>query len=211
MINRAESLRSLENLTLPDPRRKEVKIDILQAELAILKLNDNVPEGIAIQFETAKNLFLYSYFVYRFHHIADLQAIATLELSLKTKLDELNIQYRPNCGLAKLLDKAEENLLITTEDIPGYFESATRRAKQRHFYKMIQKMHEENLESLEIDESGIAPAPEDYDIDYLKTTFFNLREIRNIFAHGSTSILFPNLNILILTRSLINTLYKGKP
>lgn len=167
-----------------------------------------MPEGIAIQFETAKNLFLYSWFVHRFHHIADLQAVATLELSLKTKFDELNIQYRPNCGLAKLLDKAEENLLIKSEDIPGYLESASRRAKHRHFFNTLQRMHEEDLDELEIDESKIVAEPEDFDLNYLKSTFLNLKEIRNIFAHGATALLFPSLNILTLTRALINTLYK---
>lgn len=206
----AEILRNLNNFLNPDPRMSDVRIEHLHLKIDELRLNKNVPEDIVIQFETAKNLFLYSYFVYRFHHIADLQAIATLELALKTKFDELSIHYRSNCGLGKLLDKAEENCLIRSEDIPGYYESALRKAKQRHFFYNIQKMHEENLETIEIDESNISPSPADYDLGYLKSTFENLREIRNIFAHGATALFFPNLNILILVRALINTLYKGK-
>lgn len=207
-MNIAESLRNLESVALPDPRRKDLSIEYLHSKLAELNLNERVPEDIAIQFETAKNLFLYSYFVYRFHHVADLQAIASLELALKTKLDELNIQYWPTCGLAKLLSKAQESGLIRVEDIPGYFESALRRAKQRHFFDTIQKMHDEGLEFLEVDESKVVPDLDDYDLNYLEKTFINLKEIRNIFAHGATTLFSPNLNILTLTKTLINTLYK---
>lgn len=207
----AEILRNPNNFLNPDPRMSDVSIEHLHFKIDELRLNKNVPADIVVQFETAKNLFLYSYFVYRFHHIADLQAIATLELALKTKFDELGIQYRSNCGLGRLLEKAEENCLLVSEDIPGYRESALRKAKQRHFFYNIQKMYEENLEFMEIDESNITPAPEDYDIDYLKSTFENLREIRNIFAHGASALFFPNLNTLTLVRALINSLYKGKP
>lgn len=204
----AESLRTLENLTRPDPRRKDVSIEYLHSKLDELKLNESVPEDLAIQFETAKNLFLYSWFVHRFHHIADLQAVATLELSLKTKFDELQIKYNPRAGLSNHLEKAANHGLLTAEDIPGYFELAKYRAKERHFHKNIQKMIDENLKELEFDESKVIPESEDYDPNYLKDTLYNLKEIRNIFAHGTTALFFPNFHILDLIRALINALYK---
>ena len=38
--------------------------------VAAISLDERVPEKVRIQFETAKNLFVYSWFVYRFHGVA---------------------------------------------------------------------------------------------------------------------------------------------
>lgn len=195
-----ESLQTLENVMLPDSRRKHITLDYLHSELSKIELSKSVPEEITIQFETAKNLFLYSWFVYRFHHIADLQAIAALELALKTKFDELKIEYRPEAGLWKHL--------ITIEDIPGYFELAKHKARQRHLKKNLRKVIEENLEELKFDESAVLPEEVDFDPNYLNDAFTNLRELRNEYAHGTTALLTPNFGILNLTKSLINAIYK---
>lgn len=210
IMNTAESLRSLENLTRPDPRRKGGSIEYLHSMLEKLKLNKNVPEGITIQFETAKNLFLYSWFVHRFHHVADLHALTTLELALKTRFDELEIEYWSKANLWKYLSKAEKNGLITKEDVPGYYEYAKHKAKERHLYKNLQRMIEENLTELEYDESKVLLEEDDFNPNHLSDTFNSLYDLRNDFAHGTTALLTPNFGILNLTKSLINAIYKSR-
>lgn len=207
-MNEAEILRSPENILLPDPRRKNMSIESLHSKLSKIDLNPNIPEVISIQFETAKNLFLYSWFVHRFHHISDLQAIATLELALKSRFDELKIEYWSRATLWKYLDKAVSHDLIVPEDIPGYFESARNKAKQRNFKEQLKRLIDENLKELEYDESEVLPVLKDFNPNQLSDTFANLVQARNTFAHGTTTLLIPNLNILLLTKSLINALYK---
>lgn len=206
-MNIAESLRNLESVFLPDPRRKDVSIEYLHSKLADLNLNEKVPEGIAIQFETAKNLFLYSWFVHRFHHVADLHALTTLEFALKTRFDELNIEYWPQASLWKYLGKAGKYGIITAEDVPGYYEYAQHKAKQRTFQKILQRMIEEKLTELEYDYNDVSPESADFNPDHLSNTFNNLAETRNIFAHGTTSLFQPTFNVLELTQALINAIY----
>lgn len=48
-------------------------------------LHDGVPEDIQSHFETARNLFVYSWFFYPFNVAAQLQAFSSAEFALKTK------------------------------------------------------------------------------------------------------------------------------
>jgi hypothetical protein len=67
-------------------------------------LNDNVPKEIKEQFDTVKELLLFSWFRHRFETIALLQAIATLEFTLRYKLYGDGRKEGPN--LTQLLDIA---------------------------------------------------------------------------------------------------------
>jgi hypothetical protein len=51
-------------------------------------LNPAVPNSIMVHFETAKNLYLYAWFVYRFYPVAEQQALTALEFALREKLTE---------------------------------------------------------------------------------------------------------------------------
>src|SRR3990167_9584327 len=53
-----------------------------------LVLHDGVPEDIRIQFETSKNLYLYSWFVYRFYPVAQHHSYTCLELALRERFEE---------------------------------------------------------------------------------------------------------------------------
>jgi hypothetical protein len=63
-----ESVRHLTELLLPDPRHSHLGNlpEKQYARLAEIKLNEAAPQDVRQLFETAKNLSLYSWFVYRF-------------------------------------------------------------------------------------------------------------------------------------------------
>lgn len=69
-----------------------------------LKPSPLIPTEIRIQIETVKNLFLYSWFVYRFGIVAKNQMFNVTELALKKKFEMENIPA-PN-GLRGKLEKA---------------------------------------------------------------------------------------------------------
>ena len=59
------------------------QLDDLHEQMSELKLNSAVPKDVCTGFDTARNLFLYSWLVYRSETVAEiLQAYATLELAL---------------------------------------------------------------------------------------------------------------------------------
>lgn len=94
----ADKLRPAEFITEPDPRNAVmVRIDPvagtsramtaadLHEMMSCLFLNTTVPEKVAQHFETVKNLFLYSWFIYRFQPVAELQSLACLEFALRER------------------------------------------------------------------------------------------------------------------------------
>src|SRR5713101_2321789 len=96
-----EGLRPPEYVCEPDPRTtafvtwdasgtfRTFEVRDYHALVSQLKLSGSVPERVAIQFETVKNLYVYSWFVYGFFPVAEHQALACLELALRTR-------YEPN-------------------------------------------------------------------------------------------------------------------
>jgi hypothetical protein len=55
----------------------------LHDDVAALELNEAVPEKIRHQFDLARNVYLYSWFVYDFATVAEQQAYAALEAALR--------------------------------------------------------------------------------------------------------------------------------
>lgn len=135
-----ERLRPAEHLHDPDPRNgltvwcdtttgftRQLQAKDLHDAVASFSLDPAVPEDIAQHFETVKNLFLYSWFIYRFQPIAELQSLACLEYALRDRLGGNEIltrkfnEKRP--GLQKLLRYAIENQLVKNEGFDRWVRS----------------------------------------------------------------------------------------
>ena len=82
-----DPLKALEEILKPDPRRPHLVGTLAEehADLATISLNDAVPVIVAQLFETAKNVSLYSWFVYRFHPVSESVAFSALELALNLR------------------------------------------------------------------------------------------------------------------------------
>lgn len=126
-----ERLRPAEHIYEPDPRNaltawvdrssgviRPVQANDLYDAVTAFVFSPAVPEEIAQHFETVKNVYLYSWFIYRFQPVAEMQSLACLEYALRTRLaDEIKAgklkAKRP--GLQKLMRYAVDNQLIKNE------------------------------------------------------------------------------------------------
>jgi hypothetical protein len=96
-----EQLKRLEDICRPDERnRNRVDVDYstgamtptgvesIYAAVEEIRLNAGVPEEVRSHFEVARNLAVYSWFVYSFHEVAVMQAMASLEMAVRAKTGE---------------------------------------------------------------------------------------------------------------------------
>jgi hypothetical protein len=108
-----EQLKSLEEVCEPDIRYQgrvdlkkitgtvsETTIESLYSLIQPITLGSTVPDEIRNHFETAKNLALYSWFVYSFNVVAAMHAFASLEMALRIKSGDKTTSFKG------LLDKA---------------------------------------------------------------------------------------------------------
>lgn len=90
-------------------------INYLHDQLSPLLLNSKIPEDIRIEFEAAKNVFLYSHFSYRLTNISAQIALGVLEKFLKFHLNEnLNIEIKKDT-LAPLVNYYLTEKIITSD------------------------------------------------------------------------------------------------
>lgn len=107
-----EQLKRLEDIYQPDPRyANRVDLDLTTGTATAMtagsiyllvepiRLNDAVPEDVRSHFEVARNLAVYSWFVYSFHEVAVMQAMASLEMAARAKSGEAETPFK------NLLDK----------------------------------------------------------------------------------------------------------
>jgi len=180
--------------------------------IASFELTAAVPADIRVHFETSKNLYLYAWFVYRFHSVAEQQALATLEFALR---ECLGLRFPSFCGpsvkrspgLSLLLGKARKEKLISNDGLRARERLALLRARDRASMARIQEMTEKGLTEMYYKESEIEPLPEDYAHDPLDVFEKTLPLLRNTYAHGD-SMLHPTvLGTFEIVTDLVNQLY----
>src|SRR5438874_1095731 len=131
-----EKLRPAELACEPDPRSSGwVKSDsatgaarpITLADhhdaVARFVLHTNVPQDIVMQFETAKNVYLYAWFIYRFYNVAEHQSFACLELALRYRLKQeiaTGKVWGRRPTLRRLLKYAVESGLVKNEEFSNW-------------------------------------------------------------------------------------------
>jgi hypothetical protein len=106
-------------LLKPDPRFDDqtMRITDLHRLVQPIELSAKVPAHIREQFDTARNAFVYSWFVYELATLAEQQAYAALEMGLCYRLDPTaapNTTRSP--GLRRLLDQAIAKGLLTRSE-----------------------------------------------------------------------------------------------
>src|SRR5947207_15275574 len=102
-----EKLKVLEEICQPDIRYRgrvdldkttgtvsETTIESIYDLIQPIALGAKVPDEVRSHFETAKNLALYSWFVYSFNVVAAMHAFASLEMALRTKLDDKKTSFK---------------------------------------------------------------------------------------------------------------------
>lgn len=218
-----DELRSLTEIAQRDVRNRwarfgadgmrELLLEDHHADVAGLTLIGAVPESVATKFETAKNLYLYAWFVYRFYPVAELHALTCLELGLRERFPEFVCSYESKSKKGKsptlhpLLSHAIDKRVITNEGLSGWQDQVQRRANQRYEQEMMQKMIREGLQTMELDYEQATPDESDRQWDYLEALTRSLPAIRNAYAHGSSMIHGRSLGTLSLVQELLNQLF----
>jgi hypothetical protein len=216
-LNTADTLRPVEMMTAPDPRMvigSEDRGTVVRRHetIAELELRDWVPNDIRIHFETAKNVLLYAWFVYRFHMVAEQHVLATLEFALRERLKCLNLvpagKKRPR-GLGDWIRLAAASGLIDNSRFEPGQDLARARAEHRFALQVHKKMVEEGLTEFEYDPAQIEIQPEDQ-LDWILHQAEHLPKLRNIHAHGS-DMLYPTVfRTFRIIANLVNQAFEPK-
>lgn len=210
-----DPLKLLDQIYEPDERQVSftASLEDRHAALEEIVLSDTVPLDVRQLFETAKNLSLYSWFVYRFHQVSELISLSSLEMALRERylvenlIDEKSKKKRPP-SLYDLLQHAKKNGWINNEGFSDSYQIARRNAE---LVKMIEKSitHDFDKEpSMSIDE----PSEEEIDealskMDRVKAISETSHKIRNDLAHGSNTLHPNSLSTLRINADVINQIY----
>ncbi len=160
--------------------------------IASIELSERVPELVQNTFTTARHLLLYSWYVYPFIVVAELQAYASLEFALKWRLSG----EAPNVdrwGLRKCMEYAIERGWLRDE---GVREAAEARAGHVDFLESFGLAGKEQ----KLDESDPQA--------YVKSLAESFAHLRNELAHGSPMLWPGGYVTLSLVARLINQLYQ---
>lgn len=215
-------LRDMDSVLMPDARSesfavidsggiRSASLQDRQQLIACIVLSSAVPLEIRVHFETAKNLFLYAWFVYRFHPVAEQHALASLEFALRERLaqpkgENNNIGGRN--GLSALLKRAYADGLIKNDNIRNRTQWAWELARERYRRGALLEMISSSSEEIILHETDVRLTEEDLAYNWIGNFIESLPRIRNIHAHG-TSMLYPNvIRTFEIVSDLIDQLYR---
>jgi hypothetical protein len=224
---RAEFLRTLETVCQPDPRSHYFGIPhddgVYGGEafeqhhngISAFALHSGVPEDIIIQFETAKNIYLYAWFVFRFYPVAQSQAYACLELAMHERLEQEMLaagwkKREFGFGIRNYLKHAVKKGYIKNEDFEVWRKGVLIRARARYMYESFEEMERLGLTEMEVDESKIEVRDEDKASDYVGVLLKSIPYQRNHYAHGSKTLHKTVLGTFRIVSEIINKLWECK-
>lgn len=212
--DQAEGLRSPVTSVARDPRHDPTSsLELQHAEVAGLELSPQVPERIRIAFDTARNLYLYAWHVYRFYPAAEMQALSALEAGLKLALPaRLPPQYQkphqPKPMLRGLLGFAVAQGLVRNEGFRRWHQRADERARQRQRMEQLIRMEQEGLTELVVDPSEpVEVTDQDRDWDLVALLPESLPSRRNAHAHGDGPVSRQVRGTLELVAEILNQLF----
>jgi hypothetical protein len=216
MIDSSDDLRTLEEIFQPDPRSganalaQKRTLEIHRNEVAELVLHDGVPEDIRVQFLTACNVLLYGWFVFRFLHVAELHALATLELALKHRLGPATPEQKRSPGLRGLLDAAVDQGLVRASGLRGYQRRVVARAQDQEERRLMYEAFDRAIATIPGAEPRVPqPEPEPVaDEVIMRRLAKGLPKWRNELAHGSTLLFTEGVLKVELCADLINQLFE---
>ncbi|MCL1142689.1 hypothetical protein [Shewanella gaetbuli] len=206
-----EELRTPLNMAVGDSRNYLFNItspEQLYDDIARFTLNKNVPEHIVIQYDTARNLYLYSFHVYRFYNVAQQHLFSALELAIKDgigedKLKKFAKSRGARLGLSICMQYLRDKKIISNSDFPRWHNRNRAEAEAAYSHKVIEQMVEKGLDEYIWNESEIEQSTIESQWDLVDVMCRTMPKIRNEFAHGSTTLFkdvlvyFDDISIII--------------
>jgi hypothetical protein len=207
-----DPLKPLEQVMESDPRFQGSQFAMQQqhAELSQIQLIECVPLDVRQLFETAKNVSLYSWFVYRFHQVAELVAYTALERALKDRIAHEQGVNADNIrgNLSSLLKRAARNNWLKSEKFTATKYFARRQLEQEQFMQMIQenRFGDEPIEVPDIPEAKIdARAAK---LNFVEILATGIPHLRNHLAHGGPLLHPDSASTLRVVAEAINQLFE---
>jgi hypothetical protein len=206
-----DTLKSLAQLNVPDAVQaafsrydqftgslRPKSIEDHHSDARELALPDHVPQDIRRHFDTARNLFLYSWFVWAFAWVAQLYGYVSLEMALRLRaLNENRIDESASPGLARLIKLAISEGWILVEELPQHVETdPDERAAL-----------EKTLENYTLADLARMWIPQLDPLSYIKDLAEAIPFFRNELAHGTTHISGDSFSTLLLCRDMISKLF----
>jgi hypothetical protein len=181
-------------------------------EISRLALHAGVPEDVLLHFETARNVYLYAWFVYRFYPVAEQHSLACLELALRDRLNEDikrgKLRFRGKRPMLRaLLKYAVTQGIVKNEGFETWRNRGEINSRARVEMVKTREMSEKNLTEIAWDDSDIQVTVEDLNWDYANMLVDVLPEVRNRYAHGSTDLHNLALGTIQIVCEIINQLY----
>jgi hypothetical protein len=188
-----------------DGTTRKICFDDLYKRMAELSLNSTVPEDVRTSFDTARNLYLYSWFVYRFLTVAELQVYTALEYALGKRIEIENIgRIR---GLDNRFTFAIQKGWLRAEGVRRYQKAAKRR---KEFAEEQGRLFKDGLRP-EIDwRNPDTRTDAEHASDYLKNLKVGIPKLRNSIAHGEPMLDNRTALTVEICCDLINQLFPEK-
>ena len=206
-----DPLKPIDEILLPDERQQHFigTLEDNHAELSGAILLESVPLDVRQLFETAKNLSLYSWFVYRFHQVAEQVAFSSLEMALRLRYKQENPSSKKRMMLSKLLKHAVEQKWVSNDDFPNLREIAHHRAEQKKLFSQLQEQKIGQGVPLPIEPPTDAEIESEFQaIDMISHLPKLVSSMRNNLAHGSSTLHPNSISTLRQTAHIINAIYK---
>jgi hypothetical protein len=217
-----EGMRLIDNMSLPDIRSTYFvgcTIENMHSVIAQYSLNSNVPQNIQNHFDTARNLFLYAYHVYRFYNVAQHQLYSLLELAIRTCVGEKELDnyfkkrrsagIKCTKGLSLYLRYLGEYKLIRNEDFLRWHHRHEQARQDKYNDIVYQKMNDEDLAEYPWNEelyNSIDVGNVEWDI--IDTLIKYIPAFRNEFSHGSENLSNDVLIYFEDITTIINKMYE---
>lgn len=203
-----DPLKPLTKVYEPDERRANLVGTLTEehADLASMTLHDGVPSDVHQLFETAKNVSLYSWFVFRFHPVAESVGFAALELALNLRragVSRLAPDHR-SPGLSSLLQDAFRDGVLREIDFPSREAYVYQVALQRKIIEAV-LARPEGGEIAPPTEDELTAVQADFRLAEYLTTLWP--SVRNALAHGSPMLVPRSRTTLRMISEAINQLF----
>lgn len=218
-------LKNPEDILKPDPRWnafsrwdndlnafRDPTVEDQWLNISQYTFSESVPEKIRIQFETAKNLYLYAWHVYRFYPVAEHHALICIELALRERFEKEipKKRYYPRSKhpmLKALLKYAFDEGYLINENFKMWNQHVDFQARQRYQREKLQELIDSGEDELEYDDLAYEIKDEDRDWDYVEHLVESLPFLRNNYAHGNTSLQKQVLISFQIASEIVNQVY----
>ena len=166
-------------------------------QIAAVRMTDWVPEELQAEFDTVRNLYLYSWYVYEFTVPATLYAHALIEKTVKEKCSRSGVEPAKHRGLKNLLKLSISQGWLKNADFKFALE-----ATQQELVPPADPNRMPTLRSVRLyDPTGT---------DFCEHLAESLPGIRNMGAHGEAGLGLPTtaLHCLEICACIANALFR---